>query len=694
MKAIKIALLWHYHQPYYKKDDEFLLPWVRLHGVKDYWDIPELFHEFPKIKQTINLVPSLSKQIEEYVSGKTKDKVQRLTEIKAKELNLNDKNEILRLFFLCNVDNMIKPYPKYYELYILSRDKEKALNNFDPQDWLDIQVWYNLTWFGPSSRKRPVINRLFEKGKDFNEQEKKVVLELHLEILNQIKHQLMMLKSLDQVELSATPLNHPILPLLCNSKSALESIPDCDMPEKIFEHPEDAQAQINKALDYYESNFNYRPTGMWPSEGSISDEVLNLMIGSSVNWVASDEEVLANTLKEKYNPFMKYFPVKYKSDKGEISIFFRDHQLSDLIGFVYSRWNQKDAANDFCNRLRQIRGDIIDKFGEESLDEAVVPIILDGENCWEFYHENGIHFLRELFAILSDSDDMKTVTFSEASNCRSNKFHSINHIQAGSWINANFKIWIGHQEELKAWTMLANARDIVSKSKEKVNIDTFNKAMEEIYIAEGSDWFWWYGDEHIAENKNDFDIMFRWHIAKIYKILDLDVPEIVKMPISQQFEKQSIVKQRGEVLPIIDGKISDSEKWNDAGYFDASASMSAMHQIGEILHRVWYAKSQGKIIFRCDTTQNLKNGQRIEFNFLKPLNFEFIIKSTGILIKCRSTDVHLSYFEYAKEDIIEFAFPESIFQDGSNKIELTIKTITSNSEIVYPRQGVLELDFD
>ena len=687
MKPLKIALMWHYHQPYYGKDDIFLLPWVRLHGVKDYLDLPELFHEFPNVKQTVNLVPSLSMQIEDYISGKTLDKIQILTKIKAEELTIENKKEILRLFFLSNLENMIKPYPRYDELFMMSQNQEQALTSMDPQDWRDLQVWYNLSWFGYSSRERAAIKRLFTKGRNFTEYEKNAVLELHLELLSNIKQQMIMLSNLGQVEISSTPMYHPILPLLCDSRSALEAMPNTPMPENLFKYPQDAKNQVDKSLDYYENYLGQRPMGMWPSEGSLSDEVLNLMIESGLKWTASDEEVLSGTLKEKYNPMMKYFPIKYKSDKGDISILFRDHNLSDKIGFVYSRWDQKDAANNFMHCLRDIRGELINQLGEQCLDHAVVPVILDGENCWEFYYQNGIHFQRELYKQLDQAEDLKTVKVSEAiGNEHSNYYSSIKHIKAGSWINANFKIWIGHPEDVEAWSMLALPRKAVEEHKDKISFENLELAMNEVYIAEGSDWFWWYGDEHVAENKPDFDVLFRWHISKIYEHLGLPCPDNVRVPLSSQQVKQSLVQQKGEVFPVIDGKISDSEKWNDAGYFDASASMSAMHQIGELLHRVWFASSGQNLYFRCDTAHALKEGDKLEFRFSKPKEFVISITYNGCKIKSATT-INLEKLEFAKMDIIEFGFSKSVFGENVNSVELTIRTETKGSEIIYPRQG-------
>ena len=161
MKKLKVAFLWHQHQPYYKIDNEFILPWVLLHGTKDYFDIPEVLYEFPKIKQTFNFAPSLSMQLDEYIAGTTKDKIQRLTALPSTELSENEKREIIELFFHANFENMIAPYQRYLELFNRAQWVDDAVANFSVQDWLDLQVWYNLVWFGYYSSQSGIIRRLF-----------------------------------------------------------------------------------------------------------------------------------------------------------------------------------------------------------------------------------------------------------------------------------------------------------------------------------------------------------------------------------------------------------------------------------------------------------------------------------------------------------------------------------------------------
>ncbi|MCL2039625.1 MAG: glycoside hydrolase family 57 protein [Bacteroidetes bacterium] len=533
MKKLKIAILWHQHQPYYKYKNEYLLPWVRLHGVKDYYDLPALMHDYPSVKQTINLAPSLMMQIDDYVNNVTSDKVQRLTRISARHLTDNDKKEILNGFFTINYDNLLKPNERYEELFNMCSDRQKALEQMNISDWRDLQVWYNLAWLGQISKTFPFAKRLFKKQRDFTEEDKLLLLDFHNEILSKIGKEMANLKQLGQIDISCSPLHHPILPLLCDTNSALESMPDAALPDPNYSYPEDAKAQIKDGIGYYKKLFGMRPKGMWPSEGSVSNQTLELIAGEGIEWIASDEGILEASLGDTYNSVYKYFPHEINTQKGTITMFFRDHNLSDKIGFLYSNWYGYDAACNFREELLSIRNNIIHNLGEDALDSAVVPIILDGENCWEFYYENGIHFLRELFSMFENTNELETTLFSECLNLPIPDFlPQLNNVKAGSWINADFSIWIGHQDDIKAWNMLSKVRQLVDDSKYKLTAEELENVMNEIYIAEGSDWFWWYGPEHNAPNKPDFDIIFRWRIAEIYKMLGAEPPADLFIPIS------------------------------------------------------------------------------------------------------------------------------------------------------------------
>lgn len=532
-KKLRIAILWHQHQPYYRKEDEFVLPWVRLHGVKDYYDLAALHWEFPELKLSYNVVPSLLMQLDEYREGLA-DSVLRLSRLHAAELLEQEKRDILATFFLCNHERMLHPYTRYRELYEQSRDTEYAIQNFREGDWRDLQVWYNLTWIGALSRRAPGLQRLFDKGRDFSKVEKNIVLSHHTMLLGNIVPVMQQLHEAGMAELSVTPLYHPIMPLVIDSHSALEATPEVILPLQRYTRQDDADYQLQRGVQIFEEHFNTGVTGMWCSEGSISEPTLRLLATRGIRWTASDEAVLQHTKADEYSPLDKYFAHRVNTKyNNSIVVFFRDHELSDAIGFVYQKWKAEDAASDFIARLHAIRENLVQRYGEEVLDEAVVPVILDGENCWEYYENNGIDFLRSLYSRLVNDEELTTVSFRDVTTTVEEQgkdyAHQLEGITAGSWIFGNFKIWIGQEEKNTAWDILWKARKLIDSR--RVSHSIWKEAMEHVYIAEGSDWFWWYGDDHSAASRHVFDELFRYHIRCIYELYEEPVPKTVRQPI-------------------------------------------------------------------------------------------------------------------------------------------------------------------
>lgn len=534
MKPLRIALLWHHHQPYYTVDDHFALPWVRLHAAKDYVDLALIQQSHPGIRCTYNIVPSLLMQIDEYMKG-TEDEVLTLTKIPAAELSSENKKRIRELFFECRPDTMIFPYPRYHELYRRATS-EWGCDDFNEQDWRDLQVWYNLTWIGPVTREAEFIRRLFQKGSGFSEEEKKLVISQHMLQLQSVVPVLKQLYQTGAADLSMTPLYHPILPLVIDTDAALESQPHTNMPAHRYRQEQDAEWHVRRGEQVFAEAFGYSPRGVWCSEGSVSKDTLRLLSGAGFLWTATDEHVLRNTIGHA-SPTQAYFPYVVQEDRrAPITVFFRDHALSDAIGFTYQTWDAQHAAQHFVNRLQEIRSAIIQEHGEDALSDAVVPIILDGENCWEFYADNGRPFLHALYSLLESDRSLRTVTCTEVCNEQSARqphaAHSgrtLNTITAGSWIHGTFALWIGHPEKNAAWDALNAARTLVGTK--RVTKQQWRAAMEHIYIAEGSDWFWWYGDDHRAPSRHVFDSIFRHHLQCVYEIYLEEVPAALRRPI-------------------------------------------------------------------------------------------------------------------------------------------------------------------
>lgn len=606
-RPLHLAFIWHMHQPFYKDPmtDFYRLPWVRLHGTKDYLDMVEILRDFPRIRQNFNLVPSLLEQLVDYTDHQARDIFLEISRREAAELTDDDKIFMLENFFLAHWDNMIRPFPRYYELlvkrgtHLIKSDLVRAIKYFTESDFRDLQVHFNLCWIDPLFRSRdPFLRALVEKGHGYTEEEKVLLFEKQQGILRQIIPTYRDMAATGQIELSATPFYHPILPLLCDTDIARVAMPGVRLPRQRFRHPEDAEKQIVMGLDYFEQVFNYRPSGMWPSEGSVSEEVLRLMARQGVRWVATDEGVLSNSLGRRFRDnagnlvesSLLYRPHSYE----DVSIVFRDHQLSDLIGFVYSQWDARNAAEDLIGRLLRIR---------ESLpsDRAhLVSIILDGENAWEHFKNDGRDFFLYLYEGLSREQRIQTTTVSDFISSHG-QGDRLDRVHPGSWINSNYGIWIGHEEDNLSWDYLTETRDALAEF-EAANPGTdTQKAWKSIYAAEGSDWNWWYGDEHTTETQEEFDELFRLNLMKVYKEIGRDIPPQLFVPILR--EDRGVMPSlsiRGFIRPKIDGLVTSYYEWYQGAQVDVKKSGGSMHKSESLISTIHFGFNQETLFLRID----------------------------------------------------------------------------------------------
>ena len=512
-----LAFIFHMHQPYYQNllTHETLIPWVRLHGTKDYLDMVQILEDYPLIHQTFNLVPSLIEQIEDYTQRTVKDKFLELSYKPASELTKEEKQFILENFFMINKERVISVHPRYYELYL----KKQTNKEFNTQDYLDLQVWFNLSWIDPILRQTsPELKGIVKKARFFTEEEKQIVLDKQIEILEEILPTYRKFMASGQIEVITSPYYHPILPLLYNTKTAKEANPKTVLPKTNFIYPKDSKAQIEEATKFCLEKLGTLPQGMWPSEEAVSEHILPLIIQSGINWIVTDEVILFKSLKKKRRDTrLLYQPHLLKRKDGNLNIIFRDRVLSDLISFVYHSWRTEDAVGDLMKHLENIAAAFKGQ-------DALVTIAMDGENAWEYYPGDGHDFLNSLYRRLSDSKTIKTVTVSEYLKEHPAK-QKIKYLACGSWIYGEFGKWIGNHYKNKAWECLTKARkelDNISGLSDEI----IKKAYKQIYIAEGSDWFWWYGEDH-----GDFDELFRMHLSNFYTIIGKDTPEYLKAPL-------------------------------------------------------------------------------------------------------------------------------------------------------------------
>ncbi len=636
MNKLHLAFLWHQHQPVYKNPATgmYELPWVRLHATKDYYDTAAILDEFPAIRSNFNLVPSLLAQLDDYARGTARDKFLDLTLKSADDLTAEDRVFILMNFFMANWETMIFPYPRYLQL-LEKRGRQISLDNlsrvqsyFRPSDMRDLQVWFNLSWMDPYWKERdPMIKALYAKGKDFTEEEKQQLIKKQLEICGMVVGKYRELQDRGQIEVSTTPFYHPILPLLCDTNNALGSTPQITLPRRRFQHREDAVVQVQKAVDYYQRNFGRAPSGMWPSEGSVCDELVPVFASFGLNWIATDEEILFRSQPGLSGSRSNlYKPYRVSVLGSQINIIFRDHALSDAIGFVYAKWNPSDAVADFMRRLHSIRDSIGD--GHEN---SLVSVILDGENCWEYYSNDGWDFLRILYQAITNDPTIETVTVNRY--LENNPPHgTLRNLFPGSWINGNYGIWIGHPEDNQAWDFLGETRtflaDYVSRNPEKKDSPAVKAAWERIYIAEGSDWNWWYGDDHSSDNDDMFDKLFRQNLIGVYEILGEKVPDHLYKAIKGLMRKQPTLEPIDFISPKIDGRVTNYFEWQPAGYYLVGHSGGSMHQVETILKSFYYGFDLNNMYFRFDTNIPMSGAIEeisIRIVFLAPVSAQAII---------------------------------------------------------------------
>ncbi len=705
-KKTYLAFLWHQHQPIYKDplSNTYELPWVRLHATKDYYDMVAILDDYPRIKSNINLVPSLLIQLDEYAKGIAKDKFLELSLKPVLELNEEEKIFILMNFFMANWETMVYPYNRYRQLLdkrgkqTSSEDIKRMLNYFKPEDIRDLQVWFNLSWFDPYWRKHDeFIDSLYIKGRDFTEEEKQKLIGKQLKICGMIVEKHKELQDRGQIEVSVTPFYHPIMPLLCDTNNALDATPNIVLPKKRFSHPEDAVWHVQNAVNYYEQLFGRKPKGMWPSEGSLCNEVVKIVSDNGIKWLATDEAVLSASYNKVFeNRRYLFRPYNVNIDGKQISMIFRDHGLSDSIGFVYSKWNPDDAVKDFISKIKNIGNYVGDEY-----DSPLVSVILDGENCWEYYPNDGRDFLSKLYEALEKDEDIETVRISDYLEKLPPK-NTINNLRAGSWINGNFGIWIGHNEDNTAWNYLGQTRDFLTEytkqHPEFVGSELEKKVWQVLYAAEGSDWNWWYGDDHSSGNDLMFDLLFRQHLMAIYSLLNQKFPDYLYKAIKGQGKTvtgNNFVMPTSLITPIIDGEISNYFEWKKSGYYIVGHSGGSMHQVATIIKSFNYGFDLENIYLALKLNMQEKTKEieifNFNINFMEPVRNKISAKFD---MNSNLIEFYIAYenskekFYLSSEDImfkslIEIKIPLKILKlpESYNNIEFTVSVDKDNMEV-------------
>jgi len=590
---ISLALLWHMHQPWYldPASGRFALPWVRLHGTKDYLDMVELLREFPAMRVHFNLTPSLLEQMEMYGQG-VKDEHQLLCEKAADRLTPLEAQQLLEIGFMGCPERMIHPYPRYFELMAKADRKQP----FSVQELRDLQVWSNLTWMDPRwRRENSSVREAISKGSHFTEVEKERLLRFQMELLQKTIPAYRSLQEDGQAELTTSPWAHPILPLLFDTAAARRTNPGMPVPSSPFQFPEDVGWHLETARQRHENWFGRSPRGLWPSEGSVSQEILPAVAENGFCWMATDEEILWNSLKVSSQKGMGlgsvdlYRPYKVQVGERSLTVVFRDHVLSDLIGFVYSGWPAQQAADDFVGRLAAI-----EKRTDPQASPPLVMIVLDGENAWEFYPDDGEPFLRALYGSLSRTPWIRSTTLSDYLQAHPPKTE-LNLLHPGSWIRGEFSTWIGHDPQNRAWTELARVRRLIGPRQSR-----------SVAIAEGSDWFWWLGPEHSSPQDPVFDRLFRSHLKAAYQTAGQEPPSCLEEPLKEAASQfKPLLAPTQFFTPTLDGELTSYFEWLHAGEMDLTHSGSAMARSRPSFSKLFWGCDSSSLYLRLDPARPL-----------------------------------------------------------------------------------------
>jgi len=545
MKRLDLVFLWHMHQPDYRDhaNGEVVMPWTYLHAIKDYTDMAGHFERHPHIKAVVNFVPVLLDQIDDYVDqfagGTFRDPLLRLlATADLDHLSLADRHLLLEACFRANEATMLAPFPHFQRLRDLheklAKEGDTALAYLSGAYLGDLLTWYHLAWSGETERRHePLLAALLAKGEGFTLTDRQQLLDWIGRTLAGVVPRYRALQARGQIEISATPCTHPLAPLMLDFGVARASLPTAPLPlaghyaggrDRVCRH-------IESACQRHAQRFGTPPVGMWPAEGGVSAEFLHLLGTHGSRWAATGENVLQHSLGQA-TPRAAYQPWQLAdAPEGttQPTLFFRDDQLSDLIGFEYAKWHGRDAAADFVRRLEAIAA------ATPAGETAVVSVILDGENAWEYYPYNAYYFFDDLYGLLEQHPVIRTRTYAEILDDPVHaKRAALPALTAGSWVHGTFSTWIGEPAKNHAWDLLCAAKqsyDQVLASKRLSKAETV-AAEAQLAVCESSDWFWWFGDYNPGPSVVAFDRLFRRNLANLYRRLHLDPPAQLDLPIS------------------------------------------------------------------------------------------------------------------------------------------------------------------
>ncbi len=469
---------------------------------------------------------------------------------------------------------------------------------------------FNLVWFDPLHiEKNKRIKELLNKERNYTLEDRIEIIDIQRKIMQEIIPAYKKALDENKIEISTSPYYHPILPLLINADTAKKANKSIDLPEIPCVLKEDAKRQLLKSINKTEELFGKKPKGIWLPELCINNDTLKMLMSLGIEWTITDEGILAKTLKKDFvrnyrgimeDPFELCQPYKYKHSDKEINLVIRNAILSDLISFEYANFDYIVAANDLYDRIKTAQ----DKLEVAPLDKHLIVIAMDGENCWENYKNDGIDFLRSIYTLLNNDNTIEVTTVNEF--LKKGEIHTtISDIAPGSWINANFDMWIGEPTKNFAWNYLNKAKQDCRKALEENSYyeDVINSARQELLKAEGSDWFWWYGEPNSSGRDEIFDYLFRSHLKNMYNILNLKTPSYLNIELETFIGKPS-KHPKGLITPTLNGIEDDDNEWVNAGRIEIPQSPTIANKM---VDTICYGNDKDNLYIKIDFNRYYMN---------------------------------------------------------------------------------------
>ncbi len=576
---MNLSFIWHMHQPDYRDADGVMqMPWVFLHAIKDYYDMPWMMARHEGLKATFNITAPIIEQLQLYYNNpESSDKFLAIWLKNPSLLDEDDRRWLVKLCKSTQYDTMVKASKRYSELY--------TKEHFNNSDLIDLEVLFMLSWCGIYLKtNNKIVKNLISSSTDYTQDDKALLLNELSNFVSGIFEYYKQLHDDGVITLSTTPLNHPILPLLMDMENAIKANRNTKIPKDYITLEDDALLQVQRAQELFKETFGFETSGFWPAEGGVDEKSIALLKSCGIKWIATDEEILFKSINSN-NRDSLYTPYNY----NDMCIGFRDHYLSDLIGFTYRHQDSYSASKHFLNELQKI---------QNTNPHATTFVILDGENAWEFFPNNGFDFFNALYSELKSCLWCETTHMNEILQ---KPAPELKYIAPGSWIHGSFDTWVGHSEKTRAWELIFLTKRDYEHHKESLEENIKSKIIEHFLAAECSDWFWWYGDDHYTEFGVEFDELFRSHLINIYDLIGISAPSDLFIPVLKDKSTEHFwLKPQSDISPDINGKRDSFFEWIGCGVVDEGKLFSTMDKRRGPIEKIYYGQDAEKLYFALD----------------------------------------------------------------------------------------------